>query len=333
MKFLVIGLGSMGKRRVRNLQYLSQNDIIGLDFREDRRKEANEKYGIEVFETYELAIGENPDVFIISTPPDKHSIYSLLAAKADKHFFTEADVIDDGMDELISLLDNKDIIGAPSVTPIFRKSTKIIKKLLDDKEIGEVYSFTHHMGQYLPDWHPWEDISEFYVGNRETGACREMVPFELIWLTYLFGDVSEVSSFKAKRSKLHVDIDDTYQLILKFKNGILANLMSDVTTRYPFNTLRIIGEKGVISWEWLEKKVKLYSSETKEWQEILEEDDKVKTEFLTSDDHYVEELETFIGAIKGRNSYPHDFRDNKKILDILYAAEKSSDTGKHIILQ
>ena len=45
MKFLIIGLGSMGKRRIRNLQYLGYSKIFGFDLNEDRRQEAVNKYG------------------------------------------------------------------------------------------------------------------------------------------------------------------------------------------------------------------------------------------------------------------------------------------------
>ena len=55
MNVLVIGLGSMGKRRIRLLQQyvrqegLSDHDwkIIGLDFKEERRTEAQRLFGIE----------------------------------------------------------------------------------------------------------------------------------------------------------------------------------------------------------------------------------------------------------------------------------------------
>ena len=56
MKFLVIGLGSMGKRRVRNLQALGVVNIAGFDVRADRRQEAQDKYGIQVFESLDLAM-------------------------------------------------------------------------------------------------------------------------------------------------------------------------------------------------------------------------------------------------------------------------------------
>lgn len=46
MKFLVVGLGSIGKRRIRNLQYIDAGEIIGFDLRADRCDETKEKFGI-----------------------------------------------------------------------------------------------------------------------------------------------------------------------------------------------------------------------------------------------------------------------------------------------
>lgn len=46
MKSLVIGLGSMGKRRVRCLQSLGVTEIMGVDLRTDRCEEAVQRYGI-----------------------------------------------------------------------------------------------------------------------------------------------------------------------------------------------------------------------------------------------------------------------------------------------
>jgi predicted dehydrogenase len=87
MKFLVIGLGSMGKRRIRNLQYLGEKDIIGYDIRDERREECKQKYRIKTFNDIDKAMDQNPDVLIISTPPNHHIEYEFLAAKNNKHFF------------------------------------------------------------------------------------------------------------------------------------------------------------------------------------------------------------------------------------------------------
>ena len=73
MTFLIIGLGSMGKRRVRNLQVLKAGEIIGLELKEENRKEAEEKYGIKTFDNVDKINLEEIDAVIISTPPDKHN--------------------------------------------------------------------------------------------------------------------------------------------------------------------------------------------------------------------------------------------------------------------
>ena len=84
MKYLIVGLGSMGKRRIRNLQYLDETDVIGFDLRKDRRKESEEKYHIKTYATIEQAMNQDPDALIISTPPDHHLEYQMLAAKNKK---------------------------------------------------------------------------------------------------------------------------------------------------------------------------------------------------------------------------------------------------------
>ena len=51
MKLLVIGLGSMGKRRVRLLKEYDKNiEVIGLDKQEKRRKEAEDLHSIKTYD-------------------------------------------------------------------------------------------------------------------------------------------------------------------------------------------------------------------------------------------------------------------------------------------
>lgn len=332
MKFLIVGLGSMGKRRIRNLQHLKAGEIIGFDLRKDRREEAEKKYGIRTFEDFEKAMAENPDALIISTPPDLHMKYAMIAAQRNKHFFTEASVVDDGMGELIDLIKDKKIVAAPSCTMRFHPAIKKIKELVDKRTVGKPLAFTYHSGQYLPDWHPWEDYRKFYVAKRATGAAREMVPFELVWLTWLLGDVNAVSCLKGKVSDLDVDIDDTYQVLLKFKSGALGHLLVDVVARAPARVFRLLGKEGTIEWDRSMNIVKVFTAGDKKWKEYPVEEGKPEKRYIAGERMYVEEMERFIGAIEGKERYPYSFNEDKKILEILYAAEKSSDLGKQISL-
>lgn len=330
MKFLVIGLGSMGKRRIRNLQYLGENDIIGFDLQDVRREECEQKYKIKTFDNIDKSMGENPDAFIISTPPNHHMEYELLAAKNNKHFFCEAGLSTEGVLELIKLCKNKKIIAAPSATFRFNESIKKIKQLIDNHKIGTVVAVTYHMGQYLPDWHPWEDISRFYVGQRQTSATREMVPFELEWLTWIFGDIEKLSCIKGKISDLRVDIDDVYQLIFQFQKGAIGHLLIEVISRTPTRILRVVGDKGTIEWNWIDDIVRVYNVRKKKWIEIKEQKGFKEKGYVAKENMYIDEIENFLQAIQMEKQYPYSLEEDFHILKLLEIAETSSNKGKHI---
>lgn len=326
MRFLVVGLGSMGKRRVRNLKQLGQKDILGFDTRVDRCKEVSEKYKIKTFTEITEALKEKPDAMIISTPPDLHMRYAKTAILDKIHFFTEASVIQDEMEEVINMLSSSKIIGLPSCTMRYHPIVKEIMNILTDNRIGKPLAFLYHSGQYLPDWHPWEDYRKFYVSKRVTGACREIVPFELVWLTSAFGKINSVIAIKSKVSSLEVDIDDIYNVLIEFQNGIKGNLMVDVIARFPYRQLKILGENGVIFADWSERTVSYFTKE-QGWNQSKIDDGKIEENYIHGDAPYIEEIHTFIKLIKGEIKQPYTFEEDLKILKILESIEKSSDSG------
>jgi predicted dehydrogenase len=333
MKFLIIGLGSMGKRRIRNLKYLNAGEIFAFDVKEERRKEAEEKYGIKTFGDFDDAMSINPDALIISVPPDLHAQYTIAAAKAGKHFFCEADVVTDGMEELIELCQKANIVAAPSCTMRFHPLIRTIKKLVDDGVIGKILCLTYHCGQYLPDWHPWEDYRTFYVARRRTGAGREMVPFELDWISWVVGKIDVVSCLKGKLTNLDIDIDDAYQLLLKFNSGTIGSLLIDVISRVPYRMLKLISESGIISWDWSNKYIEVFDAESKEWRKYHQEEETITEKgYVAAENMYIHEMDHFVKAVKGEVKYMNSFEDDYKLMKTLLAAEESSDKGIHIVL-
>ncbi len=316
----------MGKRRIRNLQYLNQGIVIGFDPREDRCKEAFEKYGIKTFDDIAVALNEKPNAMVISTPPDLHMRYAKIALDNKIHFFTEASVVQDEMVEVIQMLKKSDKIGLPSCTMRYHPIVNQIRELLVKNIIGQPLSFIYHSGQYLPDWHPWEDYRKFYVSKRETGACREIVPFELVWLIDLFGKIKTVTGRKSKLSNLEADIDDMYNVLLEFDNGIEATMTVDVIARYPYRHMKILGETGVISADWSERIVKYYTKENG-WNEIKTDDGDIEKGYIHGEGTYIEEMNHFLETIQNKIKQPYTFEDDLNILKILESIEKSSDKG------
>lgn len=324
----------MGKRRIRNLLALGYKNIIGFDPREDRRTETNKNYRIETFSDFDSALSTKPEVMIISTPPDLHRRYSELAIKNKINFFTEVNLFSKDIRKIIALTKGKSIVGVPSCTMRFHPVVKELKKLLDNGSIGKVLTIYHHFGHFLPDWHPWEDYRKFYAAKRETGGAREIVPFELVWLVYLFSHIKSVYGDIRKLSKLDVDIDDIYQAVLEFDNHIVCTFVIDVFTKPSIRETKIIGEKGVIICDFNGGIIKIGKDEN--WRTIKVKMGKVAKGYKGStppETLYEEEMKYFLDAVKNKRKYPHLLRDELKILDVLDAMEESSKKEKKIILQ
>lgn len=330
MKCLVVGLGSMGKRRLGNLRDLEVKEILGCDLREDRRKQAEELFRVRTYGDFEEALEQRPDAVIISTPPDLHVPHAMEVARRGIHLFMEASVVSDGMEELIDLSGSRPIVAAPSCTMRFHPSVVAIREVLESKELGRPLCFTYHFGQYLPDWHPWEDYRAFYAGRRKTGGSREMVAFMLVWLTWVFGDVTEVACFRGKLTDLDVDIDDVYQLVFRFRSGVLGHMLSEVTARIPYRTIRIMAEDGVIEWDWRTQYVRVFTAKDGKWQEIQE--GRGFKGFHT-ETVYLLEMGRFLRAIRAEEPFGYTLLDDRKVLRVLEAGERSADTRQHVRLE
>lgn len=331
MKFMVIGLGSMGKRRIRNLQYLKAGEIVGVEPIEERRKQVEDEYKIKAVSSVDEGFKENIDAVVISTPPDKHGAYALAAAERGKHFFVEASVVlEDSIVRANEIAKKKNLVAMPSCTMRFNWRIRKIKALVDGGAIGKVAALNYHMGQWLPDWHPHEDIRKFYVGKRETGAGREMVPFELEWIQWVFGSVREISCIDGKVSDLPVDINDIYSLNIMFESGAIGNILIDVISRAAMRRIEIIGDKGTIVMDWNDEKIRFYDAETKKWTDFSEEEKHRQPGYWAKDDMYIEEMRHFTNAAKGSEKLAYTMDDDIRNLKLLLKAEESSDSGKRV---
>lgn len=330
MKFLVIGLGSMGKRRVRNLQRHGELDIIGFDVRKERAEEAARLYSIKTFTDFKSAAKEQPDVLVISCPPDKHLEYAHYAAEQGLHFFTEVNTENPTkLAELIRKLEGKKLVAAPSCTMRYHPCATAIKKLIESNKMGKPMLLTYHSGENLEDWHPWEKVTDYYVGKKETGGGRDQIMFELEWIRWLLGDISSVRALATKLSKTKADIYDTYDLILETRSGVAANILVDVIQRPADRIFRLVCENGMIHWDWMSHAVRAYNVREGRWEEIPE---RPGYKGYLVEEMYEEEMKQFLKAVRGEEEYPITFENELKLLEIMYAAEESSETGKKVLL-
>jgi predicted dehydrogenase len=330
MKFLVVGLGSMGKRRVRNLIALGDNDIAGFDLREDRCLEANEKYGITTFSDIESALKNfRPDALVISTSPEHHMKYAWMGFELGLSCFIEASVIEaDRILKLHTVAEQSTVLMAPSCTMRHFPGPKKVKQLIGLGVIGKPLNINYQTGQYLPDWHPWEKIEDFYVSVRETGAGREIVPFELTWLNDIFGEPEPLACVKAKLTDMNADIDDIYHCILRYPEGVLANVTVEVISR-PQSTreMRVLGTAGEIVFSADENCVRYASKDDANWIRFDLGGGTVEKGYINQEEPYIAEMHDFVNAVTQQNKrlYPNTLLDDYRILQTLYRLERLAE--------
>lgn len=332
MNIIIIGLGSMGKRRIRCLHALGQKSIRGVEARADRRDEAAQKYGLPTFATLEAALAAGPaDAFIISVPPAAHHFYMSKGVEHRVPFFIEASVVDTGLAETAAACAKLGLLAAPSATMLFHPAIQQIAGIISRGEIGTVANVVHHMGNYLPDWHTYEKVSDFYVSQRETGGAREIVPFEMTWLAGIFGLPLRVSGHVRKTIVIEgaEQIDDTYNCILDYGKFLMV-LIVDVVARPSTRRTLINGSKGQLIWDWSENCVRLYDPVKETWDRRPYDAGQSAAGYNANigETMYIEEIRNFIDAIDGRRPYINTLEKDHAVLKMLYAVEEADRTSR-----
>lgn len=321
MKFLVIGLGSMGKRRIRNLMFLGHTDIYGFDIRRDRLNESKERYGIKVVRDIKQGLLHRPDLIIISTSPDTHLKYVELATKNKIPFFTEVNTEPQHIQKIVTLMKKHQVIGISSMTMKFHPAIKIIKDYVEKKKLGKIYFLNYHSGENLEDWHPWESVQDYYVKSIATGGGRDQAVFELEWIFWMLGKPKNVIARTDKITNTSAKIFDIYNMTFTLHNIPIVNIVVDVIQRPPNRILRVVCEYGIITWDWISGMVRIYDSRDKKWKEFSHGDG---YKGFNVEEMYQEEMKNVIESVRSKKNFVSSFESELFVAKSVIFAEKSS---------
>lgn len=320
MKFVVVGLGSMGRRRIRLLKQISNDFIIvGVDNDLERCHQVEKEFGVTTSQNLDLELNRfKPDGVIVSTSPLSHAEIINKALKASCHVFTELNLVDSMYDENIDLSKRQDKILFMSSTLLYRDELCYIREQISDSKRNVNYNY--HVGQYLPDWHPWENINDYFVGDKLTNGCRELFSIELPWLIKTFGEIESYDILSDKNTDLPVQYNDNYMLLIKHKGGNKGVVAIDVVSRKPVRNLEVYNEDIYISWAGSPSELKKYNVQNKEEETISLYDEIDQQEGYASfviENAYKKELEAFVDTINGKGCPRYTFEEDKKVLSII----------------
>lgn len=368
MRVLQVGAGSMGRRRMRDMRTLGA-DVFLYEPQSDRCQEIAEKFSIPGYTDLDQAFNQQPEAIVISTPPALHAGYVEEALRRKLHVFAEVPFVYD-VDVAKKIYDvaptYPSVLGV-SHTIRFYPPIRLIHDLLQEGRIGNAIYIEHSLGNYLGDWHPYEDYRKFYASDVKLGgAGMDMILWELSSIHWWMGEVESVQSRFGKVSPLEILGPDVHDVLLTFKSGAQGFLHHDIIEQGTLGRhVRVIGDAGTIEWHQSSPEVRVYDGRKKttemvpfshaaEWSQSLEASAKqqevlaastvqtgvsggVGTAASTSgqsyirESDYLREMTHFLSAAQGKTPYTlKTIGEELHDLKTFYAILESVETGTKV---
>jgi predicted dehydrogenase len=265
VRLLVVGLGGIGQRHVRNLRELLGDSAEIFAYRvlrvsptlTDRLTvegdvSVEEKYDIKVVSDFDEALALQPDAMLICNPSSLHMPLALAAARTGIHLFIEKPLSHnwEHVQELIDLVEERGLVTLVGYQLRFHPCVRRLRALLEASAIGNVTAVRAEVGEYLPGWHTYEDYRQMYASRADLGGgviLSQIHEFDYIY--WLFGLPEELFAVGGHLSDLEIDVEDTASILMKCNvdgRRIPVHLHQDYVQRPPSRTCEVVGSAGKI---------------------------------------------------------------------------------------
>lgn len=313
MKFLIVGLGSIGQRHARNIHNLKLGEIIAYRTTNNPLKFFDEEVIKKVYTNYDDALLEKPDVTIISNPTSMHIPFALKAAENGSHLLIEKPLSDKlgDIDKLLEIAHKNNLKVLMGCNLRFLPCMGYIKQAIDTNRLGKIYHIQAIFGKHIETWHPWEDYKQSYACRKDLGGGIILTAIhELDYIYWLFGLPLKIISNKS--NNLGLDVEDSADILMTLKDGITANIHLDCVNNRFNRSLSVIGECGTLFYDIKKQEVSIYA-------DGLE----IKRVGSTTDfeDSYRTELLYLLECIKEDKKTMNSIEDGKEVLKIALGAK------------
>lgn len=253
MKALVVGLGSIGVRHLNNLHALGVSELGVVRTRNlSPPQEINPK-DIAIFQDLDLALTQKFDLVVVANPTFLHLETLIKALKSGAHVYVEKPIAHEegSLAELAPYLTPsgpKVLVGCQlRMHPGLQK----IEEWINQDKLGKIYSVQVDLGEYLPDWHPWEDYRKSYAARSDQGGGVILTLIhELDYLHWLFGKPKDVYAIGGHRTSLELSAEDTALITLETERGMCVQLRMDYWRKPPVRHMNIVAEKAIVDWDY-----------------------------------------------------------------------------------
>ncbi len=339
MKVLFAGLGSIGQRHVRNLRALmgehveilayranGDSPVLNADMTVKQGATLESTYNIRSFSNLDDALGQKPDAVFVTNPNSLHLPVALAAARAGCHLFIEKPLADtlDGVEELIETVERKKLVAFVAYQFRFHPGLCWIKNLLEERRLGRLAAVHIVNGEYLPDWHPYEDYRQSHAARRALGGgALRIQTHEFDYALWLFGMPRRLYAVGGHLSGLELDVEDSVSVLLSCEDrgGVFpVHIHLDYLQRPPQRVCEVIGDAGKVHYDFYSNQVVFHDVKSRTTQQI-------QFRGFERNQMFVDELRHFLACLRGEMQPMVDLRESVRSLRFSLLADESLRAG------
>lgn len=246
----------------------------------------------------DLALKENPDVVFICNVTSAHIKIAIECAKNKKNIFLEKPL----SNNISQLKLFKKLVIKNKVKVFvgymmrFHPLIQAIKKMIDSNKLKNIFYVNSVWGEYLPNWHKYEDYKKSYAAKKKLGGGAALtLSHEIDLMSFLFGKIKNYTLKKQFSSSLKINTDVSASYLIRFTNDIDCNINVNFLSNPPYRKLVIFSENLQLFFDYYKSTLKIINSNNK--IKII----KIKN--FNRNDLFIKELKYFFKKLKKRNSY------------------------------
>lgn len=249
LRTALVGVGKVTDMHARALVNLKESQFTAVCGRSrDKTENYAARYGIRAYtDVAEMVSRENIDVVIICTPHPHHREPTLAALAAGAHVLVEKPLAS-SLEDCDAMLGASRLhgrqIGVVSQRRWYPPALRV-REAIEAGQIGKpVFGTVNMLGwrdeaYYQSD--PWRGTWKGEGG----GVLVNQAPHQLDLLHWFLGEVDELFGWWSNLNHPYLEVEDTANAILKFRNGAVANIIvSNSQKPGIYGKVHVHGENG-----------------------------------------------------------------------------------------
>ncbi|HXW90822.1 MAG TPA: Gfo/Idh/MocA family oxidoreductase [Terriglobales bacterium] len=335
MKVLMVGLGAIGQRHLRNLRAIigTESDFFAYRVRKfsavitptlqlevDRNVE--QENGVRAFADLQKALAEKPEIAVICNPSSMHVPVALQCARAGCDLFIEKPLSSslEGLPELLSTVESQRRIAMVGYQFRFHPCFQRLQEILQQGDLGNLLAVRATIGEYLPGWHRYEDYRKSYAARSELGGGVLLSQIhEFDYLYALFGKARRLYTIGGHLSNLEINVEDVASTLMECEVGgrpLPVHLHQDYLQRPPSKQCEVIGDAGRAVLDFPSLSVVLYNH-------VGEVASRFHLESFDRNQLFLSEMQHFLECVKTRSKPVVDLGEGIWSLKLALAARES----------